>query len=36
MKFYLAAKKLDINSGDELICIINEADADEYGIGGGG
>ncbi|MBD3280869.1 thymidine phosphorylase [Candidatus Dojkabacteria bacterium] len=33
MKFFLAAKKLDINSGDELICIINEADATEYGIG---
>ncbi|MBN1331732.1 thymidine phosphorylase [Candidatus Dojkabacteria bacterium] len=33
MKFFLAAKKLDINSGDELICIINEADANEYGVG---
>ena len=33
MQFYLSAKKLDINSGDELICIIHEADANEYGIG---
>jgi len=33
MKFYLSAKKLDINSGDELICLIHELDADEYGIG---
>lgn len=33
MKFYLAAKKLDINSGDEFICLINELDAQQYGIG---
>lgn len=33
MKFFLSVKKLDINSGDELICIINEVDADQYGIG---
>lgn len=33
MKFYLSAKKLDINSGDELICLINEFDAQQYGIG---
>ncbi len=33
MQFYLAAKKLDISSGDEMICLINEEDAQEYGIG---
>ncbi len=33
MKFYLGAKKLDILSGDEMIAIINEVDAEEFGIG---
>jgi len=33
LKFYLSAKKLDLSSGDQLICIINELDADQYGIG---
>lgn len=33
MKFYLSGRKLDINSGDELIGIIHEADADQYGVG---
>lgn len=33
MKFFLTAKKLDINSGDDLICIIHEYDANEYGVG---
>ncbi len=33
MAYFLKTKKLDINSGDTLICLINDKDAEQYGIG---
>ncbi len=33
MKFYLVAKSIDLESGDQLICIINNLDAEQYGVG---
>ena len=33
MSDFLKAKKLDITSGDNLICLINDKDAEQYGVG---
>ncbi|MCD4705404.1 hypothetical protein K8R66_05005 [bacterium] len=33
MSYFLKAKKLDITSGDNLICLINDKDAEQFGIG---
>ena len=33
MSYFLKAKKLDITSGESLICLINDKDAEEFGIG---
>ena len=33
MSYFLKAKKLDITSGDNLICLINDKDAEQYGVG---
>jgi AMP phosphorylase len=33
MSDFLKAKKLDITSGDSLICLINDKDAEQYGVG---
>ncbi len=35
MSFYLSSRKLDITSGDELACLINEEDALEFGVRAG-
>jgi len=35
MSYFLSAKKLDLSSGDELVVIINSADAEEFGINPG-
>ena len=33
MSYFLKVKKLDITSGESLICLINDKDAEEFGIG---
>jgi len=35
MSFYLSSRKLDITSGDDLSCVINEEDAKEHGVSAG-